>query len=356
MIKQVPSIEYKRIKLVSPSQLYSMKQCPYKMVLAEAFGKQPLLPFSPAAYLGTMLHKMLEQIAKGHIRTNEDFDKEFEIKLLEVENELRKMRFDFFIPLQGNVKDFGMKKYQARKHLNTGRTGNSNSSYSVASEKWLSSNDGTVGGKLDILIKSDNYVEITDVKTGAITENSLDDEGEAAVSIKDEYQIQLKLYAQLYFENFARYPDALSLIGLNKEKYPVPFAASECEAIYHEAKSLLQSTNRSIDKADFVANPNEANCKYCLYRPACAYYQSFLTSVDNMNDVRGAIKKVTKYLNGNISVWLENSGQTFHISALSQDFFDSLNNSTGNTISIYNLRRTSQEFSFTSKKTTMIYE
>ena len=356
MIRVVPSIEYKRIKRISPSQLYFMRLCPYKMVLAEAFDKRPLLPFSPTAYLGTVLHKMLELIAKGQINTDEEFDREFDRTLATSEGELDKAGYGFFIPLHGNVKDFGMKKYQVRKHLDRGIRSNGDGRFSVSSEKWLASSDGTIGGKLDLIIESGNYVEIVDLKTGAITENSLDDEGEVAVSIKAEYQIQLKLYAQLYFENVSKYPDALSLIGLDKEKHSVSLDKSECIEIYQDAKHLLNETNTAVDKLEFVARPNEANCKNCLYRPSCSHYQPFLMTSSPVADVRGIIIKVSKFMNGNVSVWLNCSGVIFQVSAINQSYFAQLNHRLGKTISIYNTRKTGNEFSLKATKTTMIYE
>ena len=51
-----------------------MKNCPYKSLLAEAFNKKPLLPISPNAYFGTVVHKMIELISKGLIRNEIEFN------------------------------------------------------------------------------------------------------------------------------------------------------------------------------------------------------------------------------------------------------------------------------------------
>ena len=58
MINKIEEIDFKEIKRISPSQYYSMKNCAYKSLLAEAFEKKPLLPVSPNAYFGTVLHRM----------------------------------------------------------------------------------------------------------------------------------------------------------------------------------------------------------------------------------------------------------------------------------------------------------
>ena len=46
---------------------------------------KPLLPVSPNAYFGTVLHKILELIAKGVIKNEDDFNKLFDehVKLQE---------------------------------------------------------------------------------------------------------------------------------------------------------------------------------------------------------------------------------------------------------------------------------
>jgi hypothetical protein len=58
-MNKIGEIQFKKIKRISPSQFYSMKNCAYKSLLAEAFDKKPLLPVSTNAYLGIVLHKIL---------------------------------------------------------------------------------------------------------------------------------------------------------------------------------------------------------------------------------------------------------------------------------------------------------
>ena len=84
-MNQVGKINFKKIQRISPSQFYSMKNCAYKSLLAEAMNKKPLLPVSANAYYGTVLHKILELIYKGAIGNEDDFNRVFqdEIKLME---------------------------------------------------------------------------------------------------------------------------------------------------------------------------------------------------------------------------------------------------------------------------------
>ena len=112
MINKIADINFKEIKRISPSQFYSMKNCAYKSLLAEAFNKKPLLPVSPNAYFGTVLHKMLELIAKGIVKSEDDFNAEFDKQVNLLEDDLKKNGFDFFVPLKIKLKNFGLKKVQ----------------------------------------------------------------------------------------------------------------------------------------------------------------------------------------------------------------------------------------------------
>lgn len=356
-MNQVGKIEFKKITRISPSQFYSMKNCAYKSLLAEAFGKNPLLPISPNAYFGTVLHKMLELISKGTVRTEEEFNRMFDEQVKTVEEILQRQGYDFFIPLQKNVKDFGMKKILLKKHLRIlSEQPIKTSSVKYHSEKWYESKDKLIAGKIDLVIEAGEEAEIIDFKTGAITHDVMDDAGETFSDVKEEYKEQLKLYACLYYENTGRFPTALSLVDLVKQKFSVSFSHSECNSIFDEAKKLLHSTNESIVKGTFVANPTEANCKYCLYRPACSFFLKQLETDFSFNDVSGLVKNVVKYQNGNVSVFLQSGERLFTVTSFPSEKYDELNDIRSKQISIYNLRREATEFVFSATKTTMIYE
>src|SRR5258705_11852532 len=102
-MKTVGKIVFKGIKRISPSQFYSMKNCSYKSLLAEAFGRKPLLPISPNAYFGTVLHRILELMAKGEIKNEEDFNKIFDQQVKLQKDDLKQRGYAFFVQLQKNV-------------------------------------------------------------------------------------------------------------------------------------------------------------------------------------------------------------------------------------------------------------
>ncbi|MDB5203578.1 MAG: hypothetical protein JWQ27_2987 [Ferruginibacter sp.] len=356
-MNHVGIINFKKIQRISPSQFLSMKNCAYKSLLAEAMNKKALLPVSANAYYGTVLHKMLELISKGQIRSENDFNTTFQEQIILMEKKLISDGYDFFVPLQKRVKDFIMKKILLKDHLrNVSERPMRASDTKFHSERWFESKDKVIGGKIDLVIEKEELTEILDFKTGAITQDVLDDDGEVSSDIKAEYKEQLKLYAYLFFENTGRFPTQLSLVDLAKQKFIVPFSENECKAIFEEAKLLLRSTNSCIDRGTFTANPKETNCRYCLYRPACSFYLKHIETDNSFNDVSGSIQNVIKFQNGNVSLYLESGDKTFTVSNFPSERFDELNSGRNKKIHVFNLKRESREFFYSAIKTTMIYE
>jgi CRISPR/Cas system-associated exonuclease Cas4 (RecB family) len=353
----IGNITFKKINRVSPSQFHSMKNCAYKSLLAEAFDNKPLLPISPNAYLGTVLHKMLELISRGEIKSEIEFNSRLDSEILLMENKLKELGFDFFVPLQMNVRDFGIKKIQLKKYLRSATAlSKEQAGIKFTSEKWLESKDKLVGGRMDLIIEEAEETEIIDFKTGSITEDVFDDNGETYLEVKNEYQEQLKLYAYLYFDCNGKFPTQLSLVDLAKQKFNVEFSEEECKLVFEEAKNLLSDTNKSIETATFKANPSETNCKFCLYRPACKFYLQFLITENYFNDVCGLVKDVVKYQNGNVSVFVEKGHNKISITGFTTDKFEYFNSNRNKQITLFNLRKEATEFVYSATKTTKIYE
>lgn len=355
MIRQLPPLNYQRIKRVSPSQLYSLKACPYKLVLYAASDKISLLPIAPAACFGSILHKMMEGITKGIIKTDKEFDESFDNYIQEEEKNLQAKGFGYFVPLKNNIKDFGLKKAHVRSGLRTNSKTFKPEKISFDSEKWLSSKDGTIGGKLDLVIRNEDDVEIVDFKTGSVIETNNIERNEAA-GVKQEYQVQLKLYAQLFFEEYGVYPNRISLQTLEKNKYRIPFTPEECRFIYTEAKEILNKTNESVETGNFIANPSAQNCRNCSSRPLCSFYQAYLSTSQDTNDIVGTVERVEQAANGNVSIWLKGPERLFHITHLGQEFYHHLYTRIGKPISVYNLWKEKQLPKYRAINATTIYE
>ena len=301
-------IKYKQLTRIAPSHFYAMVQCPYKVVLAEAFDRRPLIPLSPNTYIGSVFHKLMEKIAKGQV-TEETFNEVWENEIKSKEDELRQEGITFCLHLKNHVQNIGLKKILIKNQLKASQSTSTNKNKSIEflSEKWLQNEDGTVGGMADLITKSANSTRISDFKTGKLTYSMVDESGEIISLVKEEYEYQLKLYAQLYFINYKVYPDHLYIIDMNKNSIEIDFTHEECQSLYKQAQNLLLEVNINIQKKQFstLANCSTSNCRYCLYRPACVFYHSWLPTNLQTNDVVGKLINTKRFLNGNVNVTLE---------------------------------------------------
>ncbi|MCE7066682.1 PD-(D/E)XK nuclease family protein [Dyadobacter sp. CY326] len=358
MIKKVKEVSYRKISRISPSQFYSMRNCAYKMVLAEAFEKKPLLPASPNAYLGTVLHKVLEMTINGIIKNKIDFDKAFDEHIIFEEERLIKDGYAFFVPLRNNVLNLGIKKILLLKHLKSTSQipNNSNKKMTAFTERWLESDNKKIAGKVDLITEEAGHVQITDFKTGRITEEVADNTGALVFDIKSEYKHQMKLYAYLYYEQSGQWPNQLVLADLTKQKFSVEFTAQECTTVYEEAIELLRLTNECIETKTFSADPSPKKCGCCLYRPGCSFYLEHLKADYSFQDVIGVITSVVRYLNGNVTVLLHNKDIPITITSFPREEYDEFNKRKGKQISIFNVKKEKADFLFSASKKTIIYE
>lgn len=270
---------------MTPSTWQNLRQCAWRVLLARHFQNKPLLPVHPSATLGSILHGALEKITKGELKTREEFDRWWDDSVKRAEQKLIDRGWGQFVPLKENTKHFGLKKVQARNRL-VGL--NNRQSYAVGAgsriaEQKIATNDGLLTGQLDCIIWRDGQAEIRDYKTGVITTER--DGEEAAPAIKEEYELQMKLYACLFKETYGSYPTRLILEDLNGVEYEVKFTPDECSRLIEEIKLSLVEINHKVAGSDWegLANPGDY-CAFCNFRPACKKYVILLESPSNLPD------------------------------------------------------------------------
>jgi len=337
-MRKIPSFTISPMSRLSPSQYVSMKSCPHKSLLAESFGKKPLLPISANSYVGTILHKMIELIESGAINSEEAFDIRFDEEVTRTEDELISQGFGNLIPLRDMAKDFTMKKILVKDYLKTRYHGvKRESAVKYYPEKWLESKDKSICGRIDLIIESNGEISLFDFKTGAITQDILDDDGESFSEIKMEYQEQMKIYAYLFFDSTGKIPSRIALVDLNKKYFEIPVSLPECKSIFDRAKELLSNINQSVRLNIDTANPTLVNCKFCLYRPACNKYLMRIANNQIFNDVAGTLVQLLKFGNGSIAIFLETKSGRIRISNLPASYGDTLSKLNGCKVAFFNL-------------------
>lgn len=304
------------LKRISPSRYLSLKNCQLRELYSST--GISLLPRSPAAHIGTAIHDMLELSVKGWIQSDEDFSSAWENIIRRIETEMHVNPLErHLVPLSMSVFNFEVKRVLARKMISarysffpwTGSGG------VKSTETWVKTADGKIAGRIDLVDKTIEGIEITDYKTGKIFEDS--------GQVKEEYLIQIKIYAALYNETHGVWPDKLNLIGLDMEKVSIDVDKKECSILIEDAKEMLSETNEFIEtglRAEDFAEPSPANCRFCLFRPACnKYWEVSKEMGDWPLDAKGWLKEKKVLLNSTFRITLQTDEGDIVIRGLSQD-------------------------------------
>lgn len=362
MILQKPIPQYKPLKRLSPSQAYGAFQCPYKMVLAAAFDFKPLVPLSPQVYFGAVLHSLMELIAKRVITSDSIFEYHWKSEIEKKEQWLVKEGLSKFVPLKNHIKDIGLKKLQVKSQIKTTEPEFNISPVKVAhttSEMPLADKIGQIYGKADLVIEYENFTIIYDFKTGQIHNNALSITGNTVSHIKEEYEYQLKLYAQLYAFTKNKYPDKLYLVPVNGKRVEVQFTEGDCAELYAQALDRMKEINAAIEgqKFDKLSNCSESNCKYCMFRPACpVYLDQMETGSFLVNDVTGNYKGCKVFPNGNACIYLETKKGEIIVSGMDKNCENIFKGFNGKKLILYNIKKEKNSSNVITTKYTAIYE
>jgi len=346
---------------ISASRFGAFKEC----LLRESCSAgryQPLLPVAPKSVLGTVAHKVLELAAHGHFSLNrrsaddlwDDFLQEKEAKLLV------DPVHEHLVPLKKSCTEYFLVKARttqtATRLAHDGPSGSSAESAprSIGPEIRVQSRDGSVKGSIDAVVYNDGELTFIDYKTGEIY---CEDGG--VLVVKPEYAIQLKLYAVLYNETFAKWPARLFLIGMHGQKAEIGFEKAECLSLLESVKSALAEANERIRSAiaarnaDSLANPCPSACKFCRLRPACtAYCRARYDSADSEwpSDIWGKIESLNTSSTGFVAVRLIDTtteGGTAVVRRLSKKrfvFFEQVQ--SGWRLAAYSLRKESSSHTY----------
>jgi hypothetical protein len=300
-----------KLESVSPSRYGTLKAwqegrtCALQLLWK---GKAPLAPYA-AAKLGDVVHRMLDRLPAG--AAEEDAKLAWNEALEHTESRLND---DWvtrgLLPLERTVRGYALKRILTiRSVLHSVPTSN----YSGADggqpaafrEEHLQSVDGLLKGRADLIEKRDGEWVLVDYKSGSIHE---DDEGSGGQRIKEEYTLQLRLYAHLIWEAKGMIISKALLRTLDGCEHEVRVDATRVDEAGNEARALLGSFNAHIadePKPESLALPLATSygegifgCAGCLYRPSCSTYISCRKQVEPgkrwPKDVWGEVKSIKR--------------------------------------------------------------
>src|SRR5258705_7556577 len=158
MIGRLNEYKLKTLSRISPSQYYSGLNCPYKLVLANSFGYQSLLPSNANSHFGFIIHKMIELISKGKIFDEQTFTDNWRGLISGKEAELKEKGLVGITPLKYFVTDFALKKNQIKnilaKKLEKIIDNEKSFSSNTYPEQPLENSDKSICGVADLIIEN----------------------------------------------------------------------------------------------------------------------------------------------------------------------------------------------------------
>ncbi|MCC7071754.1 MAG: PD-(D/E)XK nuclease family protein [Deltaproteobacteria bacterium] len=268
-------------KLFTVSGAVKAQECVLAGVLASdssISGAERLAPV-PKARLGTVLHRLVEDSAKGKIQGTGDVganvSHHFDVLLKDAEVELSQSEYATMVPLRASVGEITFRnrvrdaKQRALEVLNRSLPRPPHAASSAptsgglprnASELWLESGELRLRGRTDLLSIDGSRVLIEDFKTGD-------------VDVEDASP-QLVLYALLAVAQRPGSSVEIAVLGGTRKK----LSAEDLAAARASLKSKTdQASSGAATLAEHLASPGSM-CRHCDFRHRCRAYQTWAVS------------------------------------------------------------------------------
>lgn len=316
------------LEAISPSQFSGLQACALSGVWAANRVHRPL-PASPAARLGTIAHRLLEDAGRGLLDdpSPAGVERRWDELLAGANEAMANSWLDrHLVPLSESVADFEVRKLRATRlarelALSATRdlalaVGNHRSGH----EMVVSTPDGRATGRIDAVVAGPDGLVIRDYKSGAIYQ-----EYSANTStLKEAYSTQLKLYAAVFAAMTGEWPVRLEVVPVAGEPEEVPFSPAEAEQLLLEAVRLLDAVNGVLatteprSQQELLARPSTHNCRFCPYRPWCAPYRRAADAAPDgwPADTWGEVTEVRSLGNSRILLTLEHDGLLARLAGL----------------------------------------
>lgn len=275
----------------SPSQLIQGTECRLRAILASSGESLPRLPTHPAAELGSLFHKLLENAARGAIA------REGDNRRSAVKNELERLLTDAEVRLAIDRQTFHFARL--RETLSPIEWHNRVQSILTKAESLLAKAPNTdrprdhdrrrqqidlaeirgqghwpevrvraaelrLAGRMDVVeIGSDDCVVVRDYKSNRIHESG--------GAIRSSIQLQLRLYGLAVLSNR---PDAevRLVVSDGSQDYPVDFPQKAIDETLTWLDRFMSGLDAGSDcLAESLATPGPA-CSHCQSRHVCQQY------------------------------------------------------------------------------------
>lgn len=341
---------------MSPSTYTAFSQCRLKGVLL-LNKTEDLLLKSPRAYLGSIIHVLLEEGLKRTIENFEQFEERWEELIERTESELSHSPLTrHLVPFSITIPELLQKKFKCWETIrdimhSPGGSTLTRPHHLIAdsnlTELWVQTCDGLIGGFIDsIQIRPEGAV-LFEFKSGEIFTH--DTVSNISRDIREDYLNQLSLYAGLFFESYGTWPSEIRLVSIANGTIPVPVSPISSQLLINEIKTDISQTNclirRESNKLALIcslASPSSDSCRFCSYRPMCKpYWDAREKNPDQLwpRDVQGNVLNVALLGNNTQLVTIRQTqaeGDLITIRGLTPSRYD-LSETVGKHLAFYNL-------------------
>ncbi len=281
----------KPLSAVSPSTYDRLrswkagKECALRLAWSH---NTPMLAPSAAAKVGDIFHEVMEA-AKSRL-SREQAESLWDEKSRKVDLSLSAHWVSKGLaPLSATASGYTLKRLMtlrrvcsASQHRSERREGGESQSFSSPiREKFITSPDALIRGKVDLVVERADGWHLIDYKSGAVSE----DDSSGAHQLKESYELQLLMYAALLKEAEGIEIKSACLSTLDGKEHYLSVDLGKAERVAAEARRLLLEFNQLVEDSSgepqSLAKPLPTSreemvfgCSACLFRPQCKAYIS----------------------------------------------------------------------------------
>jgi RecB family exonuclease len=362
---------------ISPTRFVAIRQCALREIWAASQAPQ-LLPSFPAARLGSVIHRLLEEAGQGAFIPGDAVavDQRWNDLVADAERAMLDGWLERqFVPLSRSVADFEVRRIQARERAlelseSVTRAGDRRAStvrdgegQLVGCEVPVSTLDRRVRGRIDAVVLDRDGPVVRDYKSGAIFGAARGHEH----TLKEAYEIQLRMYAALYAETSGTWPARLEVVPILGRSETVAFDPDECIGLVEGAREALDTVNEAIrmdgpagSVQGRLARPGPEVCGYCPYRPGCLPYRAARKGGGGTwpHDLWGRLRSLAPLAGDRLIMELDCDDGLIRIRGLgSKERHPALGIlEPGDAVAVFNARPTGSPSTFSESSFTVIYK
>lgn len=261
--------EPKARSAVSPSDAVSLLECPLRQAFADDPERREEVPPSSAQVIGTAVHRLLEQAARGLTPDREAAEREWELALDEAIGGAAAIAeppvsWPYFALKRAKAIRFAVEmggKASAAPGRETKGLGSLDDAPLL--ERALTARGGRLRGRIDVVHPGPpKWIE--DYKTGLVEDSQTHEP-------KRAYWLQMQLYAVLEHERDGVWPERARLTPLGGSPVDIEIDPDEADQTADEVLEALDRYQDAVTGGTVgeLGRPAPETCRYCDFAVRC---------------------------------------------------------------------------------------